>query len=269
MAAIAASRTRLRLGTAPCSMLPSCDSEQPIIAASSMRDRPAASRASRRRRPLGSVVVRLMAEDETVRPGALGVTKKRGRPRRVDADPPDANLEWADIEGLDDASRREQTIMLDELWRSCGKKRRPFPPLQIPRGLREEAMALLPPLPEVSEPSPAPGYVTVPIGPPRPDPQVHGNPLEFAQAVLKVLPQRTFQREPGRWEDQSHTLYRQGRVREAEMQAFHERLDKAARCIQRRLQEWRTEEAPERIADWERGLEPNASPTPTSSSGSH
>jgi hypothetical protein len=51
IAAIAASRTRLRFGTAPCSMFASEASEHPARAASSTRVRPAASRASHKSSP--------------------------------------------------------------------------------------------------------------------------------------------------------------------------------------------------------------------------
>lgn len=57
MTASALSSTRLRLGTAPCSMLPKAASEQPVSPASWALVSPASVRALRRSRPIGLVVV--------------------------------------------------------------------------------------------------------------------------------------------------------------------------------------------------------------------
>ena len=75
IAAIAASGTRLRFGTRPARYCRAGTASN-RSSQSSIRVRPAASRAaSCRRRPLRSVVVRLMAEDETARSAVSGVTK--------------------------------------------------------------------------------------------------------------------------------------------------------------------------------------------------
>ena len=192
--------------------------EQSAKTASCALARPAASRAARSSRPTaGLELVVVASTPSTVKQGkdpGDGQKKKRGRPRFGEGR---QRFQLQDLERLNahDAPRKVQALALSEFWAAIGDAEERQLLIELPQWLRDDALDRLAP-------------VSVDV-----NDQQAPDPLEFALAVLELLPERTYSAHWGsQWED----LRKHGRLREAEIQEVHEQLDAAARRLGRLIE---------------------------------